>query len=182
MRRNVAEENRWRSRVTLTVLSLLSLAALVLYFFRSIGIVIAIVSAIIIVAMEIAVMHHVTRQLPFAHIDNFRSGEASDASRLERRARVSKSALKERAYSQHLMLQELRLMIIDRVCATRMIRRRELAEIAKKEGPELFGSALLYRVYTDEVLPKQSNRMRALPSEEFVEVFNNIVSDMRRRN
>lgn len=182
MRRNATEEDRWRSRVTLAVLSVLSLVALLLYFLRSAGIVIVAASVIIVVAMEMAVMHYVARQLPFAHIDNYRSGNPSDASRLARRTRISRSALKKRAYSQHLMLQELRLMIIDRVCATRMIRRRELGEVAKREGPGLFGSDLLFRVYNDEVLPRESNRLVALPSEEFVEVFNNIVSDMRRRN
>ncbi len=178
----VVYEEKWRNRLAVIALTALSMALLLVYFLRNEGTVALVAAAVLFAAMEVILVYYVSRILPVRGTELLtRKGERG-SSRLARRTRISESALREMAYSQRIMLQEFKTMIADRTSATRMISRREVQKRADSEGAALFGSELLLRVYQDKVIERKGDRLVPLPSEEFVEVFNKIVDDMRKRS
>lgn len=155
--------------------------AFLLYFISGFGIAAAVAAAVLVISMESLLAYWIIGELQASGRRRGPAMRAMAGSRLERRMGVAKNALKGRAYSQKLMLSELRGMVIDRVCATRTLSPKELSERAASEGERLFGTELLYRLYTDRILDNDGRRPRPLPAADFVEVFNNIVEDMRKK-
>lgn len=174
--------NRRNSLGAVIVLAAISGSVFALFFLRQGGLPIAVLAALLVAGMEALLLYWaagVTSYREAAHAGRD-SGEGD--SRLRRRASIASHALRERAYSQRIILLELKSLLVDRIGAVKMISRREIRERARADGRELFGSDLLAAVYNDSLMESRGRRLQPLSKARFLELFNSIADEMRRLN
>lgn len=166
----------------IVLLAVLTLTAFVLYFLRKYGTGIAILSGLLLAATEGFLVYWLAKKLPRILPHSPKQRRQWNVSRVVRRMNIAEHAVKGRAYSQHMVLMDLKSMLTDRISAVRMMSHRELREKAMAEGKALFTSELLYTLYIDRIMETDGWKFKPLSGEEFTEVFNNIVGDMRRKS
>lgn len=171
-----------RGSRTVLVLSTISLAVLLFFFIRSIGTAAAVFAASLLVIMELLLIRWITRDTSWGSKSYGRARGGSEGSRMLRKMNISSNSLKGRAYSQQMILSELKSILTDRIRTVKMISSGQLSELAKEQKASLFGSELLYRLYRDDLMERRGKRLLAKSSDEFVRLFNNIVTDLRKNN
>lgn len=167
---------------SILVSAAISIAVLSLFFLRGLGLYAAAMSAALIVIMELLLIRWVTRDTSWSRSLNGRSWDDPGGSRMLRKMNILSNSLKGKAYSQQMVLTELKTMLIDRTRSTKMINMAQLSEMAKEQKGLLFGSDLLYRLYSESIMDSRGKRLLAMTSEEFVRLFNDIVTDLSKNN
>lgn len=167
---------------TILALSAISLAVLSFFFLKSMGLSAAVLASALLVIMEVLLIRWVTRDTSWSRSLNRRGREQPGGSRMLRKMNIFNNSLKGRAYSQQMILTELKSVLTDRMRTAKMINTAQLSELARVQKGSLFGSDLLYSLYSDSIMERRGKRLVAKSSDEFVSLFNDIVTDLRKNN